>query len=554
MSERIFISYRRADAQWAVDSIYAKLAARFSDEEIFMDVENIPLGVNFQNFIDQQIISCDIMLVVVGQDWIDAVDEDGNRRLDNSSDFVRVEIESALENKKLIIPLFLDGVKNIPAKKLPESIKELSLLNGIQIRRGRIKLEADIEQLAISIENYFAKMDSAIASEKKSSFWESFRKTDNNLQPEPVGAPEEHPGSDDIVGSSPNPPIGTVESKQDNSKILIATLLIVVVGAVLFGLYQIFLVENPKPVPTAVVTEISITDTPVIDIEAIRIEAQQAFDEGDYAVVANLLNDHEINLSVADEILLNCSQLFLVSSQSERDVLLTHLLADYNHEEIETECKDSAENLYFLASKLSASLKEIDVLDELKSGFELSEDTYVHGVSQNVGTKESPRHVFYWLPEGNWNIYGWGEYSNLEINQLVLPAFSEILSSNLKFASFYIYASFDPLVEDSTFSITLLYSDEETLNISLLGDESDKMHLLINDEVVCSDLALITSVSVDFSNFREVIYKADSGFDGNIECQGSIEYVGVVQDVLMSLNHNETRIGLFDIVMSVFTE
>ena len=47
MTGRIFISYRRADSQYATDRIYEKLAAQFGADSVFMDIDDIPLGVNF---------------------------------------------------------------------------------------------------------------------------------------------------------------------------------------------------------------------------------------------------------------------------------------------------------------------------------------------------------------------------------------------------------------------------------------------------------------------------------------------------------------------------
>ena len=83
MTGRIFISYRRADSQYATDRIYEKLAAQFGADRVFMDIDDIPLGVNFRDYIDQQVSTSDIVLAVIGDHWLTAADADGNLRLHN---------------------------------------------------------------------------------------------------------------------------------------------------------------------------------------------------------------------------------------------------------------------------------------------------------------------------------------------------------------------------------------------------------------------------------------------------------------------------------------
>ena len=75
-----------------------------------------------------------MLLVVIGRGWLDAADEGRRRRLDLATDFVRVEIESALERNIPVIPLLVDGAGVPPAEKLPPSLANLTYRNGIPIR------------------------------------------------------------------------------------------------------------------------------------------------------------------------------------------------------------------------------------------------------------------------------------------------------------------------------------------------------------------------------------------------------------------------------------
>ena len=151
MTGRIFISYRRADSQYATDHIYEKLVAHFGPGSVFMDIDAIPLGVNFRDYIDQQIATSDIVLAVIGDHWLNAVDEKGEPRLHNPNDFVRLEIEAALKQSIKLIPIYIGSVQNIPAKKLPKSLADLPMLNATQIRRGN-DFNPDVEKLIRGLE------------------------------------------------------------------------------------------------------------------------------------------------------------------------------------------------------------------------------------------------------------------------------------------------------------------------------------------------------------------------------------------------------------------
>ena len=164
MTGRIFISYRRSDSQFATDRIYERLAEKFGARRVFMDIDDIPLGVNFQEYIDQQVSTSDVVLAVIGEHWLDSTDQDGNLRLHNPSDFVRLELEAALNQGIKLIPVFIGGVQAIPASKLPESLQVLPMLNATRIRRGPDFLP-DVDRLIRGIER--VREDQAATVEKE---------------------------------------------------------------------------------------------------------------------------------------------------------------------------------------------------------------------------------------------------------------------------------------------------------------------------------------------------------------------------------------------------
>jgi hypothetical protein len=56
----------------------------------------IELGDDFVETITRAVGSCDVLLTLIGNEWLTVTDADGRRRLDRPDDFVRLEIETAL--------------------------------------------------------------------------------------------------------------------------------------------------------------------------------------------------------------------------------------------------------------------------------------------------------------------------------------------------------------------------------------------------------------------------------------------------------------------------
>ncbi len=144
---KIFISYRREDAQWPARSLHEALraAATASNGDVFMDIDNIPLGVNFVDHIDGYISKCDVLLALIGPLWLSATGPDGLRRLEDPADFVRIEIATALRRNISVVPVLLDGAAMPRAGDLPVDLKELAVRNGIEVRHTTF--QADVARL-----------------------------------------------------------------------------------------------------------------------------------------------------------------------------------------------------------------------------------------------------------------------------------------------------------------------------------------------------------------------------------------------------------------------
>ncbi|MEM9446739.1 MAG: SUMF1/EgtB/PvdO family nonheme iron enzyme [Verrucomicrobiota bacterium] len=129
----IFISYRRSDSIAETGRIYDRLVAKFGRDRVFKDVDSIPFGVNFAEYLDQAVSQCEVVLVAIGKTWLNVTDKDGVRRLDKPDDFVRIEVESALQRNIPVIPLLLQGASMPCRSQLPKSLQPLVRRNGIEV-------------------------------------------------------------------------------------------------------------------------------------------------------------------------------------------------------------------------------------------------------------------------------------------------------------------------------------------------------------------------------------------------------------------------------------
>src|SRR5215471_5750872 len=141
MTGKIFINYRRGDDPGNTGRLFDQLEGVFARDRLFMDVDSIPPGRNFVRFLEQQVAQCDVLLAVIGKNWIDARDEQGVRRLDKADDFVRIEITSALKQDKLVIPVLVQEAQMPKPDELPEAIRPLARRNAVRLTHERFRTD-----------------------------------------------------------------------------------------------------------------------------------------------------------------------------------------------------------------------------------------------------------------------------------------------------------------------------------------------------------------------------------------------------------------------------
>jgi TIR domain len=133
---KIIVSYRRADSTAIAGRIFDRLAARYGEDSVFMDIDNIPFGTDFRTHIREELLRSDILVAVIGPRWL-GVAADGKSRIADAADPVRVEVETALTQSIPVLPVLIDGAAMPSADQLPASLKDLAFINAAPVDAGR---------------------------------------------------------------------------------------------------------------------------------------------------------------------------------------------------------------------------------------------------------------------------------------------------------------------------------------------------------------------------------------------------------------------------------
>src|SRR6266496_1444414 len=150
----IFVSYRRHESSHLAGRLYDRLADRFGEGQVFIDVDTIEPGVDFAEEISRAVATCKVLLAVIGPNWLTATDEQGRRRIDDPDDIVRLEIEAALARNVRVIPILVEGAVMPGRQDLPESLAGLARRNALFIRHESFRYDAG--RLVTTIERVLA--------------------------------------------------------------------------------------------------------------------------------------------------------------------------------------------------------------------------------------------------------------------------------------------------------------------------------------------------------------------------------------------------------------
>jgi hypothetical protein len=136
-SNTIVICYRRGDSAGSAGRLYDNLCHHFGKSKVFMDVDAIPAGAEFVEYIVGVISNSDVLLAVIGPHWQELKGVNGLRKLDDESDVVRLEIQTALAKQIQIVPILVDAATMPTVDTLPQPIRAFARINALEITHRR---------------------------------------------------------------------------------------------------------------------------------------------------------------------------------------------------------------------------------------------------------------------------------------------------------------------------------------------------------------------------------------------------------------------------------
>jgi hypothetical protein len=132
-ASRVFMCYRRDDSEGIAGRISDELTRRIGAENVFIDVDSIEPGRDFVAATLDAVSACKYVLAIVGRGWLEIRRADGQRRLEQADDYVRVELETALQQGKRIIPILVQGAAMPTPLQLPPSLAAFGRLNAVRL-------------------------------------------------------------------------------------------------------------------------------------------------------------------------------------------------------------------------------------------------------------------------------------------------------------------------------------------------------------------------------------------------------------------------------------
>jgi TIR domain len=155
------ISYRRSDSGPITGRICDRLRTHFGSDRVYMDVDSVPIGIDYRSHINDFMSGCDVLLAVIGPEWL-GKGKIGTRRIDDPTDLVRLEVANALKRDVLVIPLLIDRTDMPGPSDLPEDLRGFTFRNALRVDGG-VDFHHHVDRLCGAIEAAMRKRSSSVS-------------------------------------------------------------------------------------------------------------------------------------------------------------------------------------------------------------------------------------------------------------------------------------------------------------------------------------------------------------------------------------------------------
>lgn len=164
---QLFLNYRRQDSEPILARLLDTLGRELLPGQVFADTEITP-GDNWRERLRLEVGQCSLFFCLIGKRWFSIRGLGERRRLDEPEDWVRFELEMALERVERdgfrLIPILLDGARMPRSEELPESIRRLAGLQAItlRLRDWQADMNGLLEVLQSAGFQFFAKAEAQL--------------------------------------------------------------------------------------------------------------------------------------------------------------------------------------------------------------------------------------------------------------------------------------------------------------------------------------------------------------------------------------------------------
>lgn len=163
----IALSYRRADSQAMAGRIHDELIRAYGSDDVFMDIDAIPLGMDFSEEIEGALAGAKVLLVIIGRVWL-GPRADGPPRIMDPTDPVRLELETAMKLRLPIVPVLVDGAEMPGPGDLPPSLERFSYRQACKVDSG-IDFQMHMGRLMKALDRFVAEPAASSPEQPSSS-------------------------------------------------------------------------------------------------------------------------------------------------------------------------------------------------------------------------------------------------------------------------------------------------------------------------------------------------------------------------------------------------
>jgi TIR domain len=221
----IVISYRRDDSKWIAGRIYDRLENHYGNGNVFMDIDSIPFGLDFRDHIRETLDRCDVLVALVGPNWM-GKDQTKENILDET-DWVRIEIEAALNKKIPVIPVLIDRSQMPKPGELPDGLKSFAFRQAARIDTENF--HSNMDRVIAAIDKHFLNLGEApIKSTVPQNAGTKAQDAPLSIQMS-ANAPQQLPDPSQVIGAE------TISDSVKVSALILGGLTLIFAGWVFFN-------------------------------------------------------------------------------------------------------------------------------------------------------------------------------------------------------------------------------------------------------------------------------------------------------------------------------